>query len=356
MDTWAPASEDVRSFANLFAALRVTVPQNHTTSTKTTMPTEANIELTGRSFFDIHRLDLSQLKINNQYTRQSAKNLLCNYGPVPLSQYPNWTSARLSRELPASIASERNAQQFFTLALLDPTLAAATFLYASYRQPASYQQCYPGGHWTHFDISSHGPTGRSDIGILKRLDVIDGLTQRAVVQFECKPAYVCRSVGSDTGLTRSVLLNLGEWFELRSGNISMDPPGTTADTRPNGDIHWYPQSWQQKLQKFLFQVCIPIALNFPLRLIHFRRLGIKCSWENAVTAFFARRKNLFFAIASITACIYHLCTRLRQIQMKNDKIPWSTSHFSSAMPWMNVIQLGINIHLLGNRSFLEHRS
>jgi hypothetical protein len=139
----------------------------------------------------------------------------------------------------------------------------AIILHALHRQ-LTHEEAggYPVGHWLVTNSGSIGQSGRADLSLVWRSQIRGpaehGSRQPAAV-FEGKTYHVCKSRGDsvDGTLMQSmpVLSHLSEWMDGCNGVIPIDPPGTSASSRPKGDINWYLEPWQKKIQKFFFQVC-----------------------------------------------------------------------------------------------------
>ncbi|KAG8941662.1 hypothetical protein FRC03_004233 [Tulasnella sp. 419] len=262
MDTWieSPPFSGILSFSNLFQAVIPPAPVDHTrsTSTKRLGPSKVEIQASGCSLYQLKRFRPSALKITEGHTLEWANNLLREYGPHPLTDYNHyWLPNKL--KLPPLILSIQDVVTYFTTCLLERALIAAIFLHAQHTElGAEHAGGYPppSGKWMVADTSTVGTDGRPDKALLRFSDLIKGLQRRAAVICQGKTARACQSSGLIDGTFQENILALEaleHWFEQCNDIIFMDPPGTSLQ-RPPGDINWYREAWQKKIQQFALEI------------------------------------------------------------------------------------------------------
>lgn len=247
MESWATASLSIRSFADLFSASRHPPPRDNTEVTSTKQPSAAEVEISGRSFHYLERMQPSHLQISEEHTLKWASTLLDAYGPSPQLGYEEyWDPARIDRRGPDIIISEKDTCSYFKISVLEPALTAAIFLHAQHmRLTAKRAGGYPRYNWAVRDRSIIGSSRRAGLSVM-----LSRSSNSPAVIADAKTSRTCRGTAAD-----SVITMLSEWFQTLGDIIPMDSPDFPHSIRRIGTINTYDSPWQQKLQYFFFEVC-----------------------------------------------------------------------------------------------------
>lgn len=236
MESWAPNSPSIQSFANHFGAVRLPPPPNQSKNTTTKAPSEDDI-ISCRSLNSLEMMQLSRHNISDQHDLAWAYSLLDEYGPSPKHGYEEWWDpVRIERRGPESISSENDTCWYFRISVLEPAVIAAIFLHAQHANLTVEQAGgYPRGNWAVRDTSTIGSSGRPDLTVLYLPD------ERAFLA-EGKTFHVCTGPDPD-----SALVKLPVFFHEHDGSIPID--FSKLSTLINHT------QWKQKLLYFFIQVC-----------------------------------------------------------------------------------------------------
>jgi len=248
MDSWAPTSTSIQSFAHLFSDVRLPSPPDKTDATTTKQPSYVEVEISGRSFHSLQRMDVSRLEISKEHTLEWACILLEEYGPYPQPGYEEfWVPTRVNHRAPGKIFSGNDVREYFQVSVLEPALSAAIFLHAEHVSlTASQSGGYPRYKW---DVRSQSVSTRSGCAMLQ---IHFETCNEPIIIAEGRTSRAC-SIGD----TADVIGKIPDWFEEVGDVILMDPPGSSPATRPAGSVNIYDAPWKHRLQGFFFQVCIP---------------------------------------------------------------------------------------------------
>jgi hypothetical protein len=264
MNNWTALGTNQQSFASLLEAYNCPPPANTQTSYKTQFPNAEDVIASGVTLHNLKRFLPSDLKLSEQHTLNWAQTALHSSAPVLTRHRQLWDSVANSETEPACINGESDTTRYFRKAIMEPALAAAIRIYAEHMGFTADMDCsHPNGRWQVGDLTSVGASGKADIGIVARRDgaLLETLRQAALepaLSGESKSWSVCHSNGSVDGTYHTsleIFPAAASWMSRApDGVIPFDPPGKSASSRPPGQLNWYEEHWQQKLQKMFFQV------------------------------------------------------------------------------------------------------
>jgi len=263
MEGYTPAGDT--SFASHFATFGYSPPKDavKTASTKGLGTDEA--DLSGPLFSGLQLFSLDSLTLSEGHSYPWAKTILKSFTPIiPVHHAHMWDALAIWEEAPPGIRSEPERHAHFRKVVMLPCLMGAMALRAEDKNlTETVDHVYPRGRWEVADLTAVGPSGKTDVGVLRRDDSAEPSAQRdaalhPALQAEEKTWHVCGSRGCIDGIYYQrieVLPRLFAWMKSQpKGYIPIDPPGTSILARPEGGVNWYEEDWQKKIQKFFFQV------------------------------------------------------------------------------------------------------
>jgi hypothetical protein len=177
-----------------------------------------------------------------------AKHSLSAFGPnLGSAGDAYWTLQGISEGgLPGVIESKRHLKDYIYKAFLQRATCAAIFFYHySLSLPTT---SFPGSDAQLVDRSDFAGGGRSGLELV--------FHSQPLCLFEMK--RVCRS--TDQANTLEKLGNKwDEWPENMmdgQGYVSIELQDCDLEDRGYTELKWYPEGWQKKAQKILYQVCV----------------------------------------------------------------------------------------------------
>ena len=256
------SATDVPSFESLFSIIRPPAPRSTSTSSSTKAASLNEAAISGPSFLEIRHLQLDELTHHGGPSLSWAINFLKQHSPVLRAEsgYHLLQPSLRAHSFPTVIRSEAHATTYFRQNILDMAVMAATALHADLfqlDQAAPERFCFfPGGFWAAEDTSSFGTSGRADLSVMRRKDVLEGDTRHPAAICEAKTTVACRSRGTsisgENSTSLEILPELAKWLRQNNGVI---PMRRTTPANISEQIT-HPEPWQGKLQKMLLQVCV----------------------------------------------------------------------------------------------------
>ena len=149
---------------------------------------------------------------------------------------------------------------------MQPAITAAIFLHAHHYGLSSTESGrHPKGKWSLQDRSLIGPDKRTDMVVARLNSTVGKEPDPVALVCEAKTYHVCCSKGiginGNSQNSMPVLPELRRWFR-QYGDVPLLPAGQSEDqTDFDG---YYPEPWQRKIQRFMFQVC---WMNLVFRLL-----------------------------------------------------------------------------------------